>query len=232
MTFTPLILAGGKSTRMKSPKHLLKMPDGRPLYQHQINLLTHACPKAPNIYLSLAQDSELDDYLRALSTDTAVTTSASSTTTTKSSLAPKPNIAIIYDLSPNPAPSESAGPAAGLLAAFHFQPETTWLVIACDYPFLTPTALQRLGREYQAPVTCFQNRDGFCEPLVGIWSPRALGALAERVGRGARVGPCRVVRDLGGRQIQVGHSDGGREVLAGVNTKEEWEGALKLLMRD
>ena len=32
MAFIPVILAGGKSTRMQSPKHLLIMPDGRPLY--------------------------------------------------------------------------------------------------------------------------------------------------------------------------------------------------------
>ncbi|KAL6855676.1 hypothetical protein J3F83DRAFT_753912 [Trichoderma novae-zelandiae] len=33
--------------------------------------------------------------------------------------------------------SESAGPATGLLAAYEFDPDATWLVLACDYPLIT-----------------------------------------------------------------------------------------------
>ncbi|KAK4148472.1 bifunctional molybdenum cofactor biosynthesis [Chaetomidium leptoderma] len=206
MTLTPLIFAGGKSTRMQSPKHLLQLPDGRPLYQHQIDLLARTLPTTPVIYISLAQDSELDDYLQSLA---STTTSKNPTSHATTNLEAKPKVKVIHDLTPNQSPeSESAGPAAGLLAAHNAQPDTTWLVIACDYPLLTTTALQQLCRAYHPPVTCFRNRDGYCEPLVGIWSPEALGRLAERVDAAARggggcssgrrgVGPSRVVKENG-----------------------------------
>lgn len=273
MAFTPLILAGGKSTRMKSPKHLLTMPDGRPIYQHQIDLLARACPDAPSIYLSLAQDSELDSYLRTLPTITTTTTAspaapsppshgntntnananADANAHTHTPSSPKgerkpPTIHIITDPAPNqPSPSESTGPAAGLLAAHRALPAATWLVVACDYPFLTPAVLRRLCDAYRPPVTCFRNADGFCEPLVGVWSPEALGRLeaeaagaAGAAGGGRGVGPSRIVRALGGREIEAGTDgdqdpngdpDGDRAgpVLVGVNTREEWERAFEVL---
>ncbi|KAL2132005.1 hypothetical protein VTI74DRAFT_4311 [Chaetomium olivicolor] len=159
MNFTPLILAGGKSTRMKSPKHLLEMPDGRPLYKHQIDLLAHSCSNSPVIYISLAQDSELDDYLISLPTINSNDNNPSRPSS-PFRVAAQPNhntsnnnpqIKILHDLHPNPHLSSSSGPAAGLLAAHRFQPTTTWLVLACDYPFVTPAAIQHLCREYQLP---------------------------------------------------------------------------------
>lgn len=270
MTFTPLILAGGKSTRMRSPKHLLPMPDGRPLYQHQIDLLARACPDAPAIYISLAQDSILDDYLQSLlptttgeppnsPTSTSPPAPPSSTPnhnhnnpnnrnnhTTPQTTTPKKVIIISDPAPPQPSPSASSnGPATGLLAAHHAHPAKSFLVIACDHPFLTVAALQQLCCAYRPPVTCFRNGEGFCEPLVGVWSPLALGGLETRMGggKGKGVGPSRVVRELGGRVVGVddvgagggeegeGEGDGGLEVLVGVNTREEWEAALTVLRK-
>ncbi|KAK4122021.1 hypothetical protein N657DRAFT_560307, partial [Parathielavia appendiculata] len=191
----PLILAGGRSTRMQSPKHLLPMPDGRPLYQHQLDLLAAACPNAPAIYISLAQDSILDDFLRSL--PVANNTAATATTTNtsaplgQSSQPPtslpasspprdsgaKPQVLILRDLPANPSPSRSAGPATGLLTAHCFFPSTTWFTIPCDHPFLTPSLLQHLCEQYQPPVTCFRNGDGFLEPLVAVWGPQALARM-------------------------------------------------------
>ncbi|KAF5000049.1 hypothetical protein FGRMN_2060 [Fusarium graminum] len=109
----PLILAGGKSTRMGSPKHLLLMPDGRPLYRHQIDVLRGACPKAKTIYVSLAQDSEMDEYLE------------DNNTTSHGVNGGENNIGIIFDTEISEA-EESKGPAAGLLAAFEHDPQATW----------------------------------------------------------------------------------------------------------
>lgn len=216
---TPLILAGGRSTRMKSPKHLLRMPDGRPLYQHQSELLARACPESPVVYMSLAQDSTLDH--RHL--DTSPEAGKNSTSSASSATAPK--VKIIRDLQPNET-NQSAGPAAGLLAALSSNPRATWLVIPCDSPFLDPAALGRLREEYEPPVTCFRNGEGFCEPLIGIWGPEALGRLAENAARG-RAGPSAVVRELGGKQIELPGNAG--RALVDVNTKEEWDTALGVL---
>lgn len=216
MALTPLILAGGRSTRMGSPKHLLRMPDGRPLYQHQLEVLARSCPRAPVIYISLAQDSELDDLLREHATSQHDDTHRTPE---------QPDVGVIFDLEPN-GTEESAGPASGLLAASAARPDDTWLVVPCDSPFLDTELLERLRREYEPPVTCYQNSKGFCEPLVGVWSPEALARLAEKAKSGT-VGPSSVVRELGGKQ--VGLPDGEERPLTDVNTKEDWEAALMLL---
>ena len=201
----PLVLAGGKSTRMKAPKHLLRYPDGTPLYQHQVSILQEACPEANTIHISLAQDSPLDDLLQS---------------------SPEPSaLNIIRDLDAN-ATQESAGPAQGLLSAYKSDPTATWLVVAVDYPLMTAEAVRKLRDAYETPVTCFQNEDGFCEPLVGIWNPDALQRLLENVENGRGSSPSVVVRQLGGRQIRV--QDGSR-VLMNVNTEVEWTEVLRLL---
>lgn len=204
---------------MKSPKHLLNMSDGRPLYQHQIELLARSCPESPVIYMSLAQDSEIDNQ------HSNISPAAGQDSRSSASTAAAPKVEVIYDLQPNQT-DQSAGPAAGLLAAFSSDPHATWLIIPCDSPFLSPAVLERLRREYEPPVTCFRNGEGFCEPLIGIWGPEALGRLAENAARG-RAGPSAAVRELGGKQIEL-PGDAGR-ALVDVNTKEEWKTALELL---
>ena len=206
-----LILAGGKSTRMSSPKHLLPMPDGRPLYQHQIDLLHRSCPEAATIYVSLAHDSEMDELLQQTSKQPQTITPEG------------PSIEIIMDTETSQS-KESKGPASGILAAFEHDPETTWLVVACDYPCITTSALDQLKAEYRAPVTCFQNLDGFCEPLLGIWSPEAIRHLKRNCDKG-KLSPSKAVKELGGLVIiPEGDAD---VVLRNVNTKEEWENSLK-----
>ena len=113
-----------------------------------------------------------------------------------------------------------------LLAAFHSDPNATWLVIACDFPLLTAEPLELLRESYRPPVTCFLNLEGFCEPLLGIWSPEALNRLEENVKRG-RSGPKSVVRDLGGTQIKA-HASFDRSIW-NVNTKTEWDSVLAIL---
>jgi molybdopterin-guanine dinucleotide biosynthesis protein A len=209
----PLILAGGKSTRMGSPKHLLPMPDRRPLYQHQIDLLHKSCPEARTIYISLAHDSELDGFLHQASRQSQ-------------SLTPEgPKIEMIIDKETSQS-EESKGPASGILAAFQHDPDATWLVVACDYPCITTSALNQLKTEYKPPVTCFRNLEGFCEPLLGIWSPQAIRHLKENCEKG-KLSPSKAIKELDGLVI-LPHGDAD-VVLRNVNNREEWEDALKSL---
>ncbi|RFN43315.1 bifunctional molybdenum cofactor biosynthesis protein [Fusarium flagelliforme] len=198
---------------MGSPKHLLPMPDGRPLYQHQIDLLHRSCLEAETIYISLAQDSELDDFLRQPSQQPRRITPEG------------PKVEIIIDKETSQS-EESKGPASGILAAFQHDPEATWLVVACDYPCITTSALDQLKSEYKEPVTCFKNLEGFCEPLLGIWSPEAIRHLKRNCEKG-KLSPSKAVKELNGLVILP---DGDVDVvLKNVNTKEEWESALQLL---
>ncbi|KAK4201325.1 nucleotide-diphospho-sugar transferase [Triangularia verruculosa] len=210
LTIKPLVLAGGRSVRMGSPKHLLELPDGKPLYQHQIDVLRQACPEAQTVYISLAKDSPLDGFLREAATD----------------ISSEPPVVIIRDLQDNDTP-ESGGPSQGLLSAFNFDPTATWFVVAVDYPLLRVGLLRKLRDAYQPPVACFRNADGFCEPLVAIWSPEALGRLAEAAAKGKIPGPSSIVRQLSGKQID--HVEEEAIQLRNVNTREDWEAVQSLL---
>ena len=108
------------------------------------------------------------------------------------------------------------GPTAGLLAAYHNDPDAHWLVVACDYPLLTHDALRQLYEAYEESVTCFVNAQGWSEPLLAIWSPTALLKLDTNVREGS-TGPSKVVNALQGRLVKA-------EVeswIKGANTQEE-----------
>ena len=92
------------------------------------------------------------------------------------------------------------GPAAGLLAAYHDDPEAYWLISACDYPLLQPMAFQQLGSELEEPVTYFKNAEGYCEPLLAIWGPTALERLKQNIQLSTN-GPSAVVGEMGGRMV-------------------------------
>lgn len=208
----PLLLAGGKSSRMGFPKHLLQLPNGQPLYTQLIQTFCGALLDLDTMYVSFAKDSAVDNgFRKEITPDTPDQVNKS-----------KVKIEIVWDDT-----HEDIGPAAGLLSAFHQDPNATWLVVACDYPLIHIETLRQLLDEYEAPVTCFQNADGFCEPFLGIWSPKALSVLEENVKAG-KLGPSRTVKEAGGKLIKPALSASGetREWwLTNVNTKEEWEKA-------
>lgn len=202
--FKRLVLAGGKSTRLGTPKHSVQRPDGTTFLQHGVNVLRAAAPVPTTVYVSLAQESVLEP---------AATTRGADATE------------IILDRDPNHG-TESAGPTAGLLAAHQQFPDATWIVIACDYPMLTTEAIVTLQRAFIPPVTCFQNVSGFLEPLLGIWSPAALSRLAEKTARGIR-GPTSTITDLHGHTIKP--PQGCENWLLNVNSATELEGAMDML---
>ncbi|RYP86628.1 hypothetical protein DL769_000696 [Monosporascus sp. CRB-8-3] len=213
----PLILAGGRSTRMGSPKHLLKLPNRKPLYQHQADILRAVLPGS-TVYISLAQESPLDETL------------GSARRHSDGNGAPNGpadgGLEVIFDSNVNTS-AESKGPAEGLLSAYNACPDATWLVVACDYPYVTSAMLRHLIKSYNTPVTCFCNSEGFCEPLLAIWSPAALERLAENVARG-KSGPAATVREIKGTMLSV--PEGCETWLVDVNRQADWEAALEKLV--
>ncbi len=87
------------------------------------------------------------------------------------------------DLEPSP------GPLGGLQAAFHHDPQATWLVLACDLAFLTTEDLQQLAGRHDPTreATCFCNPlDDHPEPLCAIYSPSAAPKLRAALAKNQR----------------------------------------------
>ncbi|NIG52896.1 NTP transferase domain-containing protein [Chitinophaga sp. Cy-1792] len=75
---------------------------------------------------------------------------------------------------------DASGPSAGLLSAHALQPETAWLVVACDLPLLTAHSLALLiaERDSDKAATSFISPfNHLPEPLIAIWEPTALAQL-------------------------------------------------------
>ncbi|KXX70238.1 hypothetical protein AVL50_12765 [Flammeovirga sp. SJP92] len=74
------------------------------------------------------------------------------------------------------------GPLGGILSAFQSDPNSAWLVVACDLPLLSQASLHQLvvSRNPQKYATSFQSPQmDFPEPLICIWEPKAYGKLLE-----------------------------------------------------
>jgi molybdopterin-guanine dinucleotide biosynthesis protein A len=191
-----LLLAGGQSTRMGRDKFLLPVFD-KPLYVYLIEELRQAFAVAKSIHISLHNEGQVE----AANIDASL------------------SIGVILDNV-----RERLGPAAGLLAAHHVDPLAYWMVLACDYPLMTRSELRRLFDGFREPVTCFQNADGFVEPLVGIWGPAALATLEDNASKG-QFGPSRTFKQLSGTNVAPLDP----RTLFNANTREEWETALGVL---
>ena len=80
-----------------------------------------------------------------------------------------------------------AGPIAGILAAQTAHPQSAWLVLACDLPFLDAATLEHLVRSRRADqqATAYRSsHDGLPEPLCAIYEPSSREALATYVASG------------------------------------------------
>ena len=80
------------------------------------------------------------------------------------------DVHLLPDLEPSP------GPLGGLQAAFHHDPESSWLVLAIDLPRIGNSELSQIVMSHDSSkdVTCFLNPlDNHPEPLCALYSPSA-----------------------------------------------------------
>jgi molybdopterin-guanine dinucleotide biosynthesis protein A len=79
------------------------------------------------------------------------------------------------------------GPFGGILSAFQANPNSAWLTVACDLPYLSAQTLAYLV-EHRNPskmATCFIDSDNkFPEPLITIWEPRAYPIMLQFLSQG------------------------------------------------
>jgi molybdenum cofactor guanylyltransferase len=152
-----LILAGGKSQRMGSDKANLQY-HGKPQTQFLMEILrgVNAAP-----HLSCRAEQAVD-FIMDLATE---------------------NVPIVVDS------FLDLGPMGAILSAFRHDPNAAWLVVACDLPLLDEETLDFLikNRNLSAVATAFkspQSEDGFPEPLITIWEPRAYPILLSFLAQG------------------------------------------------
>jgi len=79
------------------------------------------------------------------------------------------------------------GPFGAIASAFRENPNTAWLVVACDLPLLDKEALDFLiqHRDPSKVATAFNSPDNeFPEPLITIWEPRSYPILLSFLAQG------------------------------------------------
>lgn len=138
------ILIGGKSTRMGSPKHLVRT-NGTTWLAATIKVLSQACSRI------------------AISGDGAI----------------PPEVAGYAQLPDVP---DVRGPLAGMLAAMRWAPRASWLITACDLPFLCSDALQWLLARRRPGVWAALPRlagSPGVEPLLAYYDFRARPLLEQ-----------------------------------------------------
>jgi molybdopterin-guanine dinucleotide biosynthesis protein A len=76
---------------------------------------------------------------------------------------------------------EDRGPFGALLTAFEFDRHSSWLMVACDLPFIDAPVIELLisARGSSKMATAFINSsDGSPEPMISIWEPACYDVLA------------------------------------------------------
>ena len=78
----------------------------------------------------------------------------------------------------------SRGPISGIFDAFNLNPQTAWLVLACDMPLIEKKDIEFLisKRDRKFEATCFQSKHSI-EPLFSIWESSISNALKEYVNK-------------------------------------------------
>jgi len=81
----------------------------------------------------------------------------------------------------------AAGPLAGIAAAFRYQPEASWLVLACDMPLVSQAALDWLLAARRPGDWAVMPRlapDARPQPLFAWYGPKCRPLFEERLARG------------------------------------------------
>lgn len=119
------------------------------------------------------------------------------------------------------------GPFGGILSAFRKDPNSAWLAVACDVPFVDEKTINLLlsERDTSKLATCFHNPEtNFPEPLITLWEPRAYPVLLNFLTLGYSC-PRKVLINSEVKEITVPDE----QILMNVNTPEEKKQAEQLI---
>jgi molybdopterin-guanine dinucleotide biosynthesis protein A len=119
------------------------------------------------------------------------------------------------------------GPLAGIASAFMNDPNSAWLVLASDVPFLDCESIDELlaQRSTAHTATAFQSPfDRFPEPLIALWEPKAFPMIMSFIALGHSC-PRKVLINTAAHIIQAKHP----EKLENINTPDDLADAMEQL---
>ena len=121
------------------------------------------------------------------------------------------------------------GPLSGILSAFQHNPNTAWLTIACDLPFLNDDTITYLitHRNFSKTATAFWDAEGkFPEPLVTIWEPKAYPVLLQFLAQGYSC-PRKALINSDVEMLTATDT----QTFENINTPEEYREAISILQK-
>lgn len=119
------------------------------------------------------------------------------------------------------------GPIAGIAAAQAQHPGVAWLVMACDLPFATESALKHLirHRDPERMATAFRStHDNLPEPLCAIWEPASRSLVSAWIAAGKQC-PRKLL--INSNIVLLDQPE--PSALDNVNTPEEYRAAQQAL---
>jgi molybdopterin-guanine dinucleotide biosynthesis protein A len=116
------------------------------------------------------------------------------------------------------------GPFGGICSAFQKDPNSAWLVLATDVPFVNEALIQQLlqNRNPSKVATAIKGRSKeFVEPLITLYEPKAYPILLQYLAQGYAC-PRKMLINSDVEIIEVDD-----HLIRNINTPEEFEAAKK-----
>ena len=155
-----LILAGGKSSRMKKDKSQLPWQDSTTLTHMLTNSYVYPFERTVISANRIIEPQELPDFIRKK-------TKQRERTTEYIHLSDKRRLSVVSDL------YTDCGPLGGIEAAMRLYPSDCWLILAVDLPFYDfsrlPALLAADTPEYDAVIPVINGREN---PLAALYKGR------------------------------------------------------------
>lgn len=204
-----LILAGGKSSRMKKDKSQLPWQDSTTLTHMLTNSYVYPFERTVISANRIIEPQELPDFIRKK-------TKQREHTTEYIHLGDKRRLSVVSDL------YTDCGPLGGMEAAMRLYPSDCWLILAVDLPFFdfsrVPALLAADASEYDAVIPVVDGREN---PLAALYK----GRVYEKIRTALAYGDYRVRKIYNKKAAFIDETPYARQYL-NMNTPLAYKEAL------
>lgn len=204
-----LILAGGKSSRMKKDKSQLPWQDSTTLTHMLTNSYVYPFERTVISANRIIEPQELPDFIRKK-------TKQREHTTEYIHLSDKRRLSVVSDL------YTDCGPLGGMEAAMRLYPSDCWLILAVDLPFFdfsrVPALLASDASEYDAVIPVVDGREN---PLAALYK----GRVYEKIRTALAYGDYRVRKIYNKKAAFIDETPYARQYL-NMNTPLAYKEAL------